>query len=846
MAVVSYSRSSKPASPHPNPNAHVSTPNHDAPVEHAHTVTSSDSISSRNSLHARVKRIEASLASDAAVRPQSGASLPRSSSLDSRTRGLALLPKSSVLRSLVDFYFVHVEPGIDVLPSQSSFLRQIQPLITRSQHVKAALGLSDTNMLATIKALPAKPESHPAIEKVDQSGATDETGITATPTTTTTTTTTVALSGASSIADDATRSSNVQNDHLWQEIDLIALLLVLLQGAFEHLTIKELQRYGLDVENQAELDRASQVYCDAALDLVRLDSRLETPTLTFLQVVVSMRHYYLHRGRHRTYATFNTMAIRLAIQLGLHRLGSLGQDLANTELLEQANTAPTLPAASSSTSTQHASNLWGLFLPSTQRRRWLDASYAKFAPHDLVLRELGRKVWNVLVCMDWFQASHYDGYYSVHPGSFTTAHPINLSQKHIESALMSGTLPRPFPQDHPTESSFLPILSSIAQCSLEMADAANKGRSSYADLCVIEAQLRTILDQLPRFYRLDGHCENLGEVQAFHRQVPRLTFQRLLINETIHHRILKIHRLYLLVGLQSEAFQPSAKACISSSLRLVELVDMADARSWPGLRYWHLKLHLADALSNLAVVLIHRAGQPETDETRHYRSCLNRGVQILRSGIMTAYLSASIQVIRALARAELSQRCRNNDHVSSRHPLVTAADDDDQAACNNREDLDQVSARIGLMADTHKEEDGDSSSITRALIADATTTRSSTTFVSGAIEASGGHTQPATTASALSSDEVSHYSSPVQIDLDNFVSRVMPGNTFGFWQPTSAADTSLAEHTMAGPAEIMAEDSGANWSNLTYPVDWTEVLAQITSSTAQRLSDPVGRQRPFH
>ncbi|KIS67813.1 uncharacterized protein UMAG_04307 [Mycosarcoma maydis] len=74
------------------------------------------------------------------------------------------------------------------------------------------------------------------------------------------------------------------------------------------------------------------------------------------------------------------MAICLAVKMGLNRLDSHEQDLPNADLLEQivteADAAVELLAISSScSSSQHASSLWGLFLPTMQRRHWLDASY---------------------------------------------------------------------------------------------------------------------------------------------------------------------------------------------------------------------------------------------------------------------------------------------------------------------------------------------------------------------------------------------------------------------------------------------------------------------------------------
>lgn len=108
----------------------------------------------------------------------------------------------------------------------------------------------------------------------------------------------------------------------------------------------------------------------------------------------------------------------------------------------------------------------------------------------------------------------------------------------------------------------------------------------------IDERFRNILDTLPAFYKFDGVSEHSEAVKQMHRQKPFLAYQRVVIFEFVHHRLLKLHRLYMSRGYRNPKYAYSTRTCVESARVIISVRRELDRVQCSGQRYWVFKFHV--------------------------------------------------------------------------------------------------------------------------------------------------------------------------------------------------------------------------------------------------------------
>ena len=173
------------------------------------------------------------------------------------------------------------------------------------------------------------------------------------------------------------------------------------------------------------------------MTLLSMSDMLAQPTMEGIQAIIMLRHYYFSRQRRTEYTVLITMCLRMAENMGIHRLGTARGDKARWLKASQGS-LPASPAQDESTrdkaksrvnslsasdqgsgvaqhntamSSQRA-DLHGWFLPKGEHKdKWDELNTSRWHDGDHYMRELGRRVWYSLVFVDWQTAALHDGVY---------------------------------------------------------------------------------------------------------------------------------------------------------------------------------------------------------------------------------------------------------------------------------------------------------------------------------------------------------------------------------------------------------------------------------------------------
>ncbi|KAI3482949.1 hypothetical protein L1887_54189 [Cichorium endivia] len=325
-------------------------------------------------------------------------------------------------------------------------------------------------------------------------------------------------------------------------------------------------------------------------------------------------------------------------------------------------------------------DLNAMWLPRGSRRRnWEIAAAKRYKDGSRVDREMGRKVWFAFATMDWHCAAHFDRCYSCKDEMFSTQSPQNIDDADVtdsESLGLDPIKPTNMPRRHtsrflecirtvdvPTTNSFIPIHIEICHTVRSIADAQNLGDESFETVLAIEARFREILRSLPRFFRLDGQSEYDPDVHRYHRERPYLSFQRAVIHAYVHHRLLKLHRLYMSRGYWNPKYIHSTRTCIESARVVIGVLRALDHVGCRGQRYWIFKFNIFHAVLALQVDLLYLARLPVSREILAKRADVVSGLKMLHARTdvegRNPLLASSLKVIKVLSEEEKARRTKN-------------------------------------------------------------------------------------------------------------------------------------------------------------------------------------------
>ncbi|SPO20205.1 uncharacterized protein UTRI_00597_B [Ustilago trichophora] len=523
------------------------------------------------------------------------------------------------------------------------------------------------------------------------------------------------------------------------DLQFAALLLAICEAACEFMTPAEV----LDSEichSRTSINDQLALIARTSLALLGMGQFVRRPNIWGMQSVIVLRHYCFNRDHREEYTILATMAIKAAEFMGLHRLGSALKDEERWQDEKRASGHAADDGKDAVSSSNHRwkilsstqirdgfetesdgedldpdrrerADMNAMWLPRGVRRRtWDLAATKRYKEGSRVSRELGRKVWFAFATLDWLCASHFDRCYYCKDEMFTTQSPQNIDDCDLtdsdstspdnNSSSRNDTMrPHRMTNDFldkvrivsmPTTNSFIPIHIEICHTVRSISDALNHGDESFETVLAIEARFREILRSLPRFFKLDGESEYDPEIHRFHQERPYLSLQRAIIHEYVHHRLLKLHRLYMSRGYWNAKYIHSTRTCIESARVVIGILRALDNAGCRGQRYWIFKFHIFHALLALQVDLLYLARQPVNREIIAKRADVVAGLKMLHARTdvegRNPVLASSLKVIKVLREEEQARRAKKTgtSEASAGSDFATASSPSDSTGSHKK------------------------------------------------------------------------------------------------------------------------------------------------------------------
>ncbi|KDN53086.1 hypothetical protein K437DRAFT_115767 [Tilletiaria anomala UBC 951] len=485
----------------------------------------------------------------------------------------------------------------------------------------------------------------------------------------------------------------------------LALVFAVLESSAEFMADADIIEHGIATSTK-DIPVRMSMYHRNCVTLLSMSDMLAQPTLEGIQAISMLRYYYFGRQRRAEYTVLHTMIIRIAEGLGLHRLQSAHADAERWAKRRLHTGSPFSPPASSQAGwhnnakhappktadggsggsaghaaaagtgeeahatdsergshalivgTMNRTDLHGWFLPKGEHKeKWEEMNVSRWYDGDHEMRELGRRVWWALVFVDWQTATLHDGIYHAREATFTTGFPLNAELADISRTSDPLAIASP-------EKSFVAILTEIARATRCTADAMNSGVNEYEDSLQIEQSHRSILTSLPYYYQFPSEHNaatyDAAAVQAAHTEKPFRVIQRVLIYLYVHHRLLKLHRLYMPRGYRNGVYKHSREVCLESAEVLLSCYSELVQASSPIHRMWSFRMMLFDAISTLQIDLLHRIAQVEDQEIIRRQADVELGIRLLEPHTsmekLNKFLPAAISAMRALQHEEKCKR----------------------------------------------------------------------------------------------------------------------------------------------------------------------------------------------
>ena len=380
----------------------------------------------------------------------------------------------------------------------------------------------------------------------------------------------------------------------FENYGLISLSFSILYLAYDTIPLAELHSMGLllDCNVLHDVVRNLEKIYSISEYFLRQSKFEENGTLWVLKsmMIQQRRHYRMNRPL--LAATWHSMAVRIARNMGLSRLGDTLEDLERfRDGTHSDNQVPKL-------------FLQGL------------GAFRQFREGDMAQRELARKIWNAIVIQDWFVSVQIDLNYSISEEMNQTCPPALLDDKEVCSL---ATLPLETLKDSDriSQNNFLRIKLEIGRTSRLLSEACSKSLAATGSLMppfetvlMINRMLGDIQASLPSYFHLHCSRQHIFTDQQLHSMYPYLNIQRLFVHETLHHQLLRLHTIYLINGLFNKDYRLSVHACIESAKVIVFVWEELQRLSNPNQHAPQLKWHLLLSGAVLAYIVSAKIAKP--------------------------------------------------------------------------------------------------------------------------------------------------------------------------------------------------------------------------------------------
>lgn len=484
------------------------------------------------------------------------------------------------------------------------------------------------------------------------------------------------------------------------DVSFLALLFLLLVLATDFADVADILARNI-VEKEESISGLIELWLATGEALLSMADFTGSPSLNCLMALTAARHFYASQGRKVQYDTTSSLSLTLAQALGLHRLGSAREDEARW--LSEGSKAGGIDRSNVVGASQVAEN--GFDSPDEHVvRDALGASkYASFKmgahwqlpDRSHLVRETGRKLWYFLVCKDWIDCAQDGHIYHAVPGQWNTAFPLNVDEEELPDG--SGDNPYRLPPEkapgHPSDAVAYPYFQAVCNVCAEIADAyAWDKKPSYEDILSFDAKWRKVIDELPVYLRLDGHSEHLPYVRDQEHHRPFLASMRFALLEAINHRLILLHRSFLVKGHQDARYEHSVKAAVDAARMVVFCRQSVLQTGMPIQKYWAFRHHAFNAAMLLCMHLLQlaRKGIRDTEETSRLREEIavaltmiddNKRTNAFPAGEVDAYATSKQIITRLVSEVDLqvsrdaAEAARDNNSAESLEGLYTHAGD---------------------------------------------------------------------------------------------------------------------------------------------------------------------------
>ncbi|KAE8257817.1 hypothetical protein A4X13_0g2116 [Tilletia indica] len=243
------------------------------------------------------------------------------------------------------------------------------------------------------------------------------------------------------------------------------------------------------------------------------------------------------------------------------------------------------------------------------------------AKNSHLYREAGRRLWTHICTHDWFFSTFLHSY-QIHPKHNSCAIPLNLDEDDLPDGVEEGDLPEERSHDLPSDCSGQRYVHVFADLARELTDKSKHGLIFDYDLVLeYDKKFRDVMESWPKYLRVDGKSEELDWVQKEEAVRPYIRHQRLMLLEGITHRILRLHRDYLIRGEHDPKYAYSTRSCIDAARTIIYCRQEMGTSDWIVQGFWVKRYHVFHAALALSLHLLEQASMDATpsEETEGIR-----------------------------------------------------------------------------------------------------------------------------------------------------------------------------------------------------------------------------------
>ncbi|KIR37492.1 hypothetical protein I352_00809 [Cryptococcus deuterogattii MMRL2647] len=278
---------------------------------------------------------------------------------------------------------------------------------------------------------------------------------------------------------------------------------------------------------------------------------------------------------------------------------------------------------------------------------------ALYDPAGVIEREIGRRLWWSLVSQDAYTASNSGFTYLINLSHASTGLFANLDDEEIRP---SGFHSPSKPLSEVTTATYHILKIDFAIVVRHFIDAVNVDfpNASYEAIMELDRQFRQVYDSLPAPFRPD--LPQPFEL-SYAGSKGYLVEQRIFMGITLHNRIMRLHRAYMVRGYEDPKYEYSTRVCLESAYALLDLVRQSPQTLC---RWWVVLVQVWTGGLIISADLVR--GAKDERERRRQRDGVALAVSLLEPISRTSPVACrGLKVLRALLSrdSEVSQQVQS-------------------------------------------------------------------------------------------------------------------------------------------------------------------------------------------